>query len=123
MVQVSGFWLHGSGFRVQVSGFRFQGSDSDCFSVPCSDMGHKIGLNGVDNAKLSFSNVRIPASQLLDRISAVTADGKFSSKVKGLRDRFLCQAEQLISGRLCIAAMMLALCKVGLAISVRFVGV
>lgn len=35
--------------------------------VTIDDMGHKIALNGVDNAKLSFDNVRVPRENLLNR--------------------------------------------------------
>ena len=35
--------------------------------VTVEDMGHKMGLNGVDNAKLSFDNVRVPRTALLNR--------------------------------------------------------
>ena len=31
------------------------------------DMGHKMGLNGVDNAKISFDNVRVPRENLLNK--------------------------------------------------------
>ena len=31
-------------------------------------MGHKMGLNGVDNAKITFSSVRTPISALLNRL-------------------------------------------------------
>ena len=35
--------------------------------VTIEDMGYKMGLNGVDNAKLSFDNVRIPRENLLNK--------------------------------------------------------
>ena len=35
--------------------------------VRIDDMGHKMGLNGVDNAKLYFDNVRVPRENLLNR--------------------------------------------------------
>jgi len=35
--------------------------------VRVEDMGHKMGLNGVDNAKLFFDNVRVPRENLLNR--------------------------------------------------------
>lgn len=35
--------------------------------VTVVDMGFKMGLNGVDNARLSFDNVRVPRTNLLNR--------------------------------------------------------
>jgi acyl-CoA oxidase len=52
--------------------------------VTVEDMGHKMGLNGVDNAKLSFDNVRVPRENLLNRYSDVSADGKFRCHVSPL---------------------------------------
>ena len=37
--------------------------------VVIEDMGHKMGLNGVDNAKLTFDNVRVPRENLLNRLA------------------------------------------------------
>ena len=45
--------------------------------VKVEDMGHKMGLNGVDNAKLSFNQVRVPRENLLNRYSDVSPEGKF----------------------------------------------
>lgn len=36
-------------------------------NVRVEDMGYKLGLNGVDNAKLIFDNIRIPRENLLDK--------------------------------------------------------
>ena len=44
--------------------------DNDLKTMPgvtIEDMGYKMGLNGVDNAKLSFDNVRVPRTALLNR--------------------------------------------------------
>lgn len=66
--------------------------------VTVEDMGYKMGLNGVDNAKLAFNNVRVPRENLLNRYSDVAADGTFTSDISGGRSRFLTVADQLLSG-------------------------
>ena len=63
--------------------------------VTVEDMGHKMGLNGVDNAKLTFDNVRVPRENLLNRYSDVSPDGKFTSTIGGGRQRFLTVADQV----------------------------
>ena len=84
------------------------------------DMGYKIGVNGVDNASIGFENVRIPRDYMLDSTSTVAADGTFESKVASKRGRFLTLADQLLSGRLCIASMTLGSTKISLNTAIRY---
>lgn len=49
--------------------------------VTIEDMGHKMGMNGVDNAKLSFDNVRVPRESLLNKFSDITPEGKFVTAI------------------------------------------
>ncbi|KAF2359072.1 Acyl-CoA oxidase/dehydrogenase central domain [Trinorchestia longiramus] len=88
--------------------------------VRVEDMGHKMGLNGVDNAKLFFDHVRVPRTNLLNKYSDISEDGQFHSDIKSSRGRFLSVADQLLSGRLCLASMSVGATKASLAIAVRY---
>jgi acyl-CoA oxidase len=84
------------------------------------DMGRKLNQNGVDNARLSFRNVRIPQDMLLNRVADVSAEGKIVSDIKLPRARFIAALNQLMSGRLCLSSKGVGRCKQALAIAVRY---
>jgi len=89
--------------------------------VLVEDMGHKMGLNGVDNAKLTFDNVRVPRTNLLNKFSDINEQGEFVTTIKkGGRARFLAMADQLLSGRICISSGCNIASKVCLSIAVRY---
>lgn len=88
--------------------------------VTITDMGHKMGVNGVDNAALKFNNVRIPRENMMNKFSDVTEDGVFSSKFKTIGSRFFGVTEKLLSGRLCIASMHVGAARACLYIAIKY---
>jgi len=88
------------------------------------DMGTKIGLNGIDNAKIFFDNVRVPRSAILSKYAEVGKGGNYTwkqeGKVPSRRDKFIRLADQLLSGRLCISSMMIGASKLMLTMSIRY---
>ena len=83
------------------------------------DMGHKIGINGIDNASIGFNNVKVPKDSLLGDTSSIDDQGNFESKINKKRDRFLYVADRLLSGRLCIASMMIGASKYTLDLAIN----
>ncbi len=84
------------------------------------DCGHKMGLNGVDNGRLWFDQVRVPADNLLDRFAKVTPEGLYESPISSEGKRFFTMLSTLVGGRVSIAAAGLTASKVALTIATRY---
>jgi len=91
-----------------------------CPGVFIEDMGMKLGLNGIDNARIIFTNVRIPHENMLNKINDLTPEGEFKSDFKKPSQRFFKVADRLLSGRLCISAMCLTAAKACLYVGIRY---
>jgi len=92
----------------------------ECRGIRIADCGHKIGLNGVDNGRIWFDNVRIPRENLLNAVADVTPDGKYESAIKEPEQRFGAFMAPLTSGRVTIAVSAIYQSKVGLATAIRY---
>ncbi|KAH7577005.1 hypothetical protein JRO89_XS01G0190200 [Xanthoceras sorbifolium] len=106
-----------------VHAFICQIRDTDgniCPNIRIADCGHKIGLNGVDNGRIWFDNVRIPRENLLNSVADVSPDGQYLSSIKDPDQRFAAFLAPLTSGRVTIAASAVYSSKVGLAIAIRY---
>jgi acyl-CoA oxidase len=70
--------------------------------VRIEDNGPKMGLNGVDNGRIWFENVRVPRTALLNRFANVSPEGQYTSPVPTVSSRFgALSSEPLTHGRPC----------------------
>jgi acyl-CoA oxidase len=88
--------------------------------VRIEDCGQKMGLNGVDNGRLWFDDVRIPRSALLDRFGKVASDGSYSSPIPSANKRFFTMLGALVGGRVAVGCGATAAAKTGLTIATRY---
>ena len=83
-----------------------------CFYVPLRDEngdflpgiggeddGLKGGLNGIDNGRLHFDQVRVPRTNLLNKYGDVAVDGTYTSHISSSGRRFFTMLGTLVQGR------------------------
>jgi acyl-CoA oxidase len=90
--------------------------------ISTEDDGLKGGLNGIDNGRISFSGVRIPRTNLLNRYGNVAADGGYSSSIASPGRRFFTMLGTLVQGRVSLDGAAVAASKVALKIAVTYAG-
>ncbi|WP_125615130.1 acyl-CoA dehydrogenase [Specibacter cremeus] len=86
------------------------------------DDGVKGGLNGIDNGRLCFTNVRIPRTNLLNRYGDVAPDGTYSSPIASPGRRFFTMLGTLVQGRVSLDGAAVAAAKVALQIAITYAG-
>jgi acyl-CoA oxidase len=84
------------------------------------DDGRKMGLNGVDNGRLAFDDVRVPRDALLDRYGAVSEDGTYSSPIENVNRRFFTMLGTLVQGRISISGGAVSAGRLALTIAIRY---
>ena len=80
----------------------------------------KGGLNGIDNGRLAFENVRIPRTNLLNRYGDVAVDGSYSSPIASPGRRFFTMLGTLVQGRVSLDGAAVAASKVALKIAIQY---
>jgi acyl-CoA oxidase len=88
--------------------------------IRIEDCGEKMGLAGVDNGRIWFDGVRVPRDSLLDRYSAVSPEGVYSSPIENPNRRFFTMLGNLVQGRVCISGASISAAKSALTIAVRY---
>uniref|UniRef100_UPI0040494FAB acyl-CoA dehydrogenase family protein n=1 Tax=Fulvivirga sp. TaxID=1931237 RepID=UPI0040494FAB len=88
--------------------------------IKIEDCGPKMGLNGVDNGKIWFDNVIIPAENMLDKFAGIDANGEFISPITSDNRRFFTMLGTLVGGRIGIPRSALSATKSGLTIALRY---
>ncbi len=87
--------------------------------VTIEDNGYKLGLNGVDNGKIWFHQVRVPRENLLNKYGDIKSDGTYHSDIENPSKRFFTMLGTLVGGRICVARAGLGGAKKALAIAVK----
>jgi acyl-CoA oxidase len=91
-----------------------------CPGVSIEDCGPKAGLNGVDNGRLAFNQVRVPRTALLDRYGGLAEDGTYTSPIENESRRFFTMLGTLVQGRISVSGAAVSGAKVALAIAVKY---
>ncbi|WP_298781815.1 acyl-CoA dehydrogenase [uncultured Polaribacter sp.] len=87
--------------------------------ITIEDNGYKLGLNGVDNGKIWFHQVRVPRGNLLNKYGDINSDGYYHSAIENPSKRFFTMLGTLVGGRICVARAGLGGAKKALNIAVK----
>ncbi|MEZ5039355.1 MAG: acyl-CoA dehydrogenase [Saprospiraceae bacterium] len=88
--------------------------------ISVEDCGYKLGLNGVDNGRIWFDQVRVPLHNLLNRFGNVDEEGNYSSPIGNPSKRFFTMLGTLVGGRVCVPRAGLSATKSALTIAIRY---
>lgn len=88
--------------------------------VGSEDDGVKGGLNGIDNGRLHFTQVRVPRENLLNKYGDVAPDGTYSSPIESPGRRFFTMLGTLVQGRVSLDGSAVNASKAALAIAITY---
>src|SRR4029450_2075039 len=84
------------------------------------DDGLKGGLNGIDNGRLHFTNVRGPGENLLNRYGSGAGDGTYSSPIASPGRRFFTMLGTLVQGRVSLDGAATTAAAMALTIAITY---
>ncbi len=84
------------------------------------DDGLKGGLNGIDNGRLHFTEVRVPRRSLLNRYGNVSSDGTYTSPIASPGRRFFTMLGTLVQGRVSLDGAAVAVSKLALKTAIQY---
>lgn len=88
--------------------------------ITIGDCGKKEGQDGIDNGFILFDHVRISKDNMLNRLSDIDSDGKFTSPIKSADLRFGLSLGGLSTGRIILIGNMICSIQQSLKIALRF---
>jgi acyl-CoA oxidase len=88
--------------------------------ISIEDHGEKVGLNGVDNGYISFSNVKVPREEMLDRFASIDDKGQYQTDTPKKTARFFKMIGTLVTGRVALSVASLSAAKNALAAIVPY---
>lgn len=91
-----------------------------CPGVTIRNCGAKSGLNGIDNGRLWFDQVKVPRNMCLDKYGGVNEDGVYESMFQSKDQRFGGQLVNLSEGRVGLSISSANLAKTALTIAIRY---
>ncbi len=87
--------------------------------IRVADCGYKLGLNGVDNGRIWFDNVKVPVDNLLNKFGDINEAGEYTSPIESVSRRFFTMLGTLVGGRVAVPRAGLSAAKSGLAIAIK----
>lgn len=88
--------------------------------VEVEDCGYKIGLNGVDNGRIWFHNVKVPKANLLNKYGDIDDNGNYISPIENPNKRFFTMLGALVVGRIAVGLGATNGAKLALTIATRY---
>ena len=88
--------------------------------IKIEDCGYKMGLNGVDNGRIWFDNIKVPVENLLNKYGSIGDNGVYTSSIENPSKRFFTMLGALVVGRICVGLLGNNASKLALTIALKY---